>query len=136
MCVDAEHVYFYTPNIGPFRKIRLSDMSLVADVTISSMSSVVCDGQGYAYISTSTRQIVKVRLSDMQIVGTLETGTGVSDPIMASLAVGPMGYFGPTQTTKKVLKYTLNAGTDALPSTQLTGLTRAAYSTYCTVITR
>lgn len=123
MIVDADHV-FYTALGEPFRKIRLSDMSLVADVTISdNMIWVVSDGQGYAYIGTQTRQIVKVRLSDMQIVGTLETGTGANDGILAGLAVGPMGYFGPTHTTKKVLKYTLNAGTDALPSLQLTGLT-------------
>ena len=126
MFVTNDHVYFLAydlvTNDHVLKKLQSSDMALSGQLPFGG-SSIFTDGQGYAYIGSGSRQIAKVRLEDMTLLGIVETGTGVSDDLHISFGVGSLGYFGPSSNTKQVLKYYLNAGKDELPAVTISGLT-------------
>merc|ERR1712086_780677 len=109
---------------GTLSKIRQSDLTVESSVSVpnSAATSMSTDGMGYAYIGTTRTEIVKVKLSTLALLGTLDLGTRTTNTFFTSYTHSGTGYFGVTSVDGKLFGVSLNSGTDSLPVVMATAI--------------
>ena len=86
------------------------------DIISTEASSMVTDGNGYAYLGTKLTEVVKIKLDTMVILGKLDLGDRATNELYTGFIASDTAYFVLTATSGQMFAVTMNTGTDTLPS--------------------
>ncbi len=141
------YAYFATRYLGKIIKIRLSDFTREAELGLQGttslvISAVVDSAKGFAYLGTFSSpqqyKIMKIRLSDLSLVGSLDLAPTES-PLSAVIdTIDGVAYFGTGQSPGRILKIglsnlarldtlTLETGEQGVPLALIDSTARFAY---------